>query len=159
MIDRAIRPIAILFGPHFLNRLNVIVFPVPQIDEHFVVSRNLLVRISFGLRWRRRTKENTAAIKRKIQIRAFTDDHLFAETRRRDRNDLSRLGIFAVPMVNTKLWLLRFGVFFVARESKLSVVFVPCESLVFSLAAEQRCWWTVRVGGDCVNAVCFFLTR
>jgi hypothetical protein len=64
------------------------------------------------------------------------------------------LRIFAVPVVDAKFWLLRRGVFFVADEDELGVVFVPGEALILAFAAEECCGCGVAVGGDGVDAVC-----
>ena len=107
---------------------------MPQIDNDFFVSRNLFVRVLFRLRRRRSAEEEAAAIEREAQIGAFAYNHLFAKTRTRDRDDLSGLRVFAVPVIDAKLRLLRFGVFFIAGEGELSVFFVPRESLIFSFS-------------------------
>ena len=63
-------------------------------------------------------------------------------------------------MVDAKLWLFRFCVFLVAREGQLSVVFIPGESLVFSLAVQESDRLGIGgIGTDGVNSVGFFFLR
>jgi hypothetical protein len=63
-------------------------------------------------------------------------------------------------VIDTKLRLFGFGVFFVAGEGELRVVFVPGEPLILAFAAEQDGWWTVAIGVNEVDAVrVFFLRR
>jgi hypothetical protein len=67
------------------------------------------------------------------------------------------LRVFEVPVIDAKLRLLCGGVFFVADESDLCVVFVPGEALVFSFAADECGWLIFGAGFDCVDAVGFFV--
>jgi hypothetical protein len=54
--------------------------------------------------------------------------------------------------------LLCGGVFLVADESDLRVVFVPGEFLIFTFAGEKSDEWTIGdVGFDCVGSVGFFV--
>ena len=115
-------PIAILLGAYFLNRLHVIVFPVPKVDEHLFISGNFFVRVLFGFGRRRRAEEQVTAVEREAEIRALAYDELFAEARRSCRDDLGCLRIFAVPVVDTKLRWLGVGVFFIAGLLLLSRV-------------------------------------
>ena len=49
VIDRSIRLVSILFGANLLNRLDEIVLPVPQINQHLLVVEGFFVGIFLGL--------------------------------------------------------------------------------------------------------------
>ena len=49
-IDRAKRFVSLLLSANLLDRLHVIILPMPEIDQDFFVGRNLLVRFLFLFR-------------------------------------------------------------------------------------------------------------